>query len=464
MDKLRGSLQENVLTLLCFDPTAAPVIASVVGVDLFETKVYRDIAGAAITYYNKYKKVAGDHLPDLLEAERNDPNNKLAVLLEQTLRELYALSKTINKVYVLGKLEEFVHGQSLKQAITEAAEAVQQGDLSKADQVLSDGRKQQLAVFDPGTLLTNIGKRISSLRPIELIHTGIKSLDRAGICPARQELLIWMAGPNVGKTHALIQCGKFAALQRLKVAHFTLEMGEPKVARRYVQSYFAIGKRDARVMVPRFKRRDDGSAFGISFEDLEIRHRFDDPNTEAYVRKQTQHLPGKMRIWIKQFPGGQLTVERIAAYLDMLESQHAFVPDMVIVDYLDLMKMDSKYIREQTQRLYIEFRGLAQQRNFAAVSVTQSNRAGEDARVLKMKHFAEDYGKGMHSDNCVSINQTVEEAKLGLARLFVVKARDERKGLLVVISQSYDTGQFCLDDAVMHETKYWETVEASSKK
>lgn len=122
---------------------------------------------------------------------------------------------------------------------------------------------------------------------------------------------------------------------------------------------------------------------------------------------------------------------------------------MLIVDYADLMYLDAAHLRVDTGRVYKELRGLAVEYNIAVVTASQANRVGESVKLLTRKHLAEDFSKVAISDNVVTYNQTVREAKLGLARLYVDKARNDRRGDTVLITQNYNSGQFCLDSALL---------------
>jgi len=158
-----------------------------------------------------------------------------------------------------------------------------------------------------------------------------------------------------------------------------------------------------------------------------------------------------------------LTIDGLEAYLSMLEEE-GFIPDVLVVDFADLMKINAENIRADTGQIYKDLRRVAVERNWAVVTASQSNRTGEDARILTMKHFAEDYSKAGTADNIVTYNQTKDEKELGLARLFGLKARDERSGQIILITQSYSSGQFALDAIRLGSSKkYWDIVDSKKK-
>ena len=137
--KATGALQENLLTLLCFDTDSCDEIISQVPVSLFNSDVYRTIADRAIKFFQKYGEAAGDHLPDLLEDYLNSKKRSEVRMYSEALHDLHSISKSINSKYILDELGCFVRDQSLRLLITNAAEEFQQGKTDSAVRLLAKG-------------------------------------------------------------------------------------------------------------------------------------------------------------------------------------------------------------------------------------------------------------------------------------------------------------------------------------
>lgn len=466
--KFTGALQENILTLLCFDAESCPIIIAAVDTALFESQVYRNIADKAIAYFRKYKAAAGDHLPDLLEEYLQSTKRAEVRMYSEALNDLHSTAESINRKYILDELGRFVKQQSLRQSITLAAEELQAGKADTAERILLEGLKKRITVFEPGLTVAQAIESTDLYETTEhLIRTGVRPLDDDGLCPAPGELFTVMSTPNRGKTWWLQSIGKYAALQRKKVLHVTLEMSEQKIARRYVQSFFAMTRRPETFSVPIIKTDRHKRFLGLSFRRYRKRPSLTNKKTRNRLKNRSAtHFGDKFkRVLIKQFPTNQLTTDGLYAFLEMVEQEDGFIPDLLIVDYADLMKIDSANLRIDTGRVYKDLRGIAVEKNIAVCTASQSNRQGEDARLLTMKHFAEDYSKAGISDNIISYNQTKEEKEMGLARLFGVKARDERSGQTIVITQAYASGQFAIDAVRLGAAQpYWDEIEIRRKK
>lgn len=446
--------QENILTLLAFDNESCALLATL-DTKLFGSDVYRHIAQNCINYYKTFKQSPGNHLPDLLEGYINHKDNTISEVYRRVIVSLNEIKKNINKEYVLKSLSLFLRTQSLKLGICKAFDYIQSNDIEKATTAILESVKPiHLSKFDIGTIfnIANIVATLNKQNDLEYIRTGIPELDQNFICPGRKRQFTLFALPNIGKSQFLIHMGKMAAMQRLRVVHFSLEMAEEYICRRYIQALFAVGRRQSSIISHYlFIKGEDGKFLNfeeyrpdecLTFEDKKIEERI------LNLMEDFKHL----NIVIKNFPSGFCTIDMLTQYLDMLELKTGFVPDVLIVDYPDLMRVNAANMRTEIGRLFVELRGIAIDRNLYNINVTQCNRAGLDVSVLTSRHLAEDFSKIWTADDAISLNQTKAEYDKGLARLYVEKARDERKNYLIAISQNYSIGQFCISSALMSKT------------
>lgn len=459
--KFSNSLQENLLTLLCFDSDSASIIKNVVDVGMFSSEIFREIASHAIDFHDSYGESIGEHLPDFMEdVLYHDIDVNKTKYYKKVLNNIYSFKDDINKDYVLSKLSEFIREQKLISSITKAAQLIKQGkNLDDAESIIINGLKNNLEIFNPGIVFKKsydeLLKHLQNKK--DFISLGIPSFDLKGIGPSPKEILTILAPTGRGKSWGLIHIGKRSVLFRKKVLHITLEMGEGNTLLRYVQSMFSISKRESAIKSTRMILDKKGNYDGLKFIEYD-RPSLKDDNIKKYISKKIGIFKDRFDLIIKQFPTGQLTLKGLESYLDLLERNYNFTPDVLIVDYVDLMKIDSRDLRIDTGIVFRNLRGLGVSRNFAVVTASQTNRTGEDAKVISLKHMGEDYSKAATSDIVIAYCQTPFEKQLGLARLFEAKVRDEEDGGTILISQNYRTGQFCLDSTYMLND-YWNDLE-----
>ncbi len=470
-DKPTAVLQENLITLLCFSPEHASLIRNSVDIHLFEGE-YRDIAEKAYFYFDQYGSPPDEHIADLFEEILQGEDSKKAEVLNRLLKDLWASRKTIHPEYVMDRLDAFIRMQRMKEGIIGAAQKIQSGGdlaIEEAEEILSASIQRGLQLFDPGIFFSDSERALSFLdKQMDSFPTGIPELDRRSLGPGRKELHLFVAPMKRGKTWWLVNLGKRAWWQdRKKVLHVTLEMSEERMIGRYIQCLFGIPKRDEKTVISKFELEEVEDEKGrklwnhlVGVTEKQVKHKIalSDPKIKEYLRKKiTQHGVSMDRILIKQFPTGFLTINGLIAYLDSLEMTRKFVPDLLIIDYPDLMKIDSGVHRIDLGRIYKELRGIAVERNIAVACASQANRAGMSATTVRDEHVAEDISKIATADCVLTYSQTDSEKEQGLARIYVANGRNDEDRFTLLISQNYSTGQFVLESTPM-VSNYWQML------
>ena len=458
---LIGALQENILTLLSWDDARAPIIRGVVAPELYGGH-YRVLAVRIYDYIDKYKKAPKDHLPDILMDKLEAENKREAQLYEETISSISSARDGINAEYVMAQLTTFIESQTLRGLTVDLAKALKQGteeSLEEAKALLARANTTTLSVFDPGIRLSD--KRALAFLDIQeaSFPTGIPELDKRGFGPTRKELWLFIGNTKAGKSWMLIQLGKMAALHRFKICHISLEMSRERCAQRYYQSLFAISKRKETFTNTKFKKDKLNRITG--YEDVRVQPSlsYDDPKIRRKLERRIDRWSDRLldNIMIRDFPMGSLTMRQLEAYLDNLEQAEQFVPDMVILDYPDLMKLDTSNYRLSIDEIFKDLRGLMTKRNIAGAIVSQSNRAGAKAKEPGAENVAEAYSKIAHADTTIIYRQTTQEHKLHLARLWVAAGRNDEDKIEIVISQQYGMGSFVVD-STMKLGNYWESI------
>jgi hypothetical protein len=460
--RMSGALQQNVLLLLCFSDEHCKLIRSNVTPQLFESAPYREVAGVAIDFIDQYGEAIKEHLPDQLEHILTDEDEpRKAESYKRLLDDLFSAKDEVNGEYVVSQLHRFVRAQRMKDAVIKSAELLKDGKVDELEVLWQAALKAQMTTFEGGLDLSNADD-VASLVEGDLeepgFELGIPEFDRRGFMPRRKELFLFIAPRGAGKSWFATYCAKQAIKRRWSPLIVSLEMSERRYGARFLQAFFAISKREALVRLGRFKTGRDGSLEDILYEQVEHLTMVDADLKTKIVSKAKRTFRKRAPFRIKSFPTGSLTIEQLEAYLDGLERYHNFIPDALIIDYPDLMAHDIKNKRLELGRLNERIRGICVARNLAGIILSQPNAEGEASGTVRLRHAAEDISKGATVDYACTYSQTDAEAKLGLARLLADKNRNDEDGYSVLITQSYQTGQFCLD-SVLLETDYWELLE-----
>ena len=446
---LSKSLQENILTLLCFNDDYATMVRSVTDQHMFEG-VYHPLVTAAFRYIDEYQAAPKQHLSEVLEYETDEEVGKF---LKRTLVLLFENNKDLNAERVAKKLSIFIDQQTTKEKIIELNDLILSDNnpdkdlLDEVYNVMSDILKSRHLTFEPGLNMGNQKEALGFMEKEErdVFSTGILELDKLGLGPAREELFVFMALLNKGKTWFLTQLGKRAIMERAKVLHITLEVSEQIMAKRYLQTFFGFTTQETETWASKFILSNQGELSSVKQRGYKPEFTLKDEDAYEKLKKKFELANVAFaRLRIKRFPTGMLTFNQLTSYLDMLERSQNFIPDIIIIDYVELMDIPVDNYRMQLGKMYTKLRGLAVERNASVVTVSQSNRSGVSASVLTAEHVGEDFSKFQTADNVISYTQAEQEAEMKLARLYVLKARNTRANDMFLISQNYDTGQFCI--------------------
>lgn len=161
---------------------------------------------------------------------------------------------------------------------------------------------------------------------------------------------------------------------------------------------------------------------------------------EAYILFIEFQKRYKARFRLSSYPNETLTISTMKSLLSIWERREAFVPDVIVIDYADILAPDSDIkrvdIRDQTNRIWQRLRSLSQERHCLVVTATQAAASGYDRTTLRRQDFSEDKRKLAHVTAMYGLNQTDEEAKIGIIRINEIDVResavDRRKPVTVL--------------------------------
>jgi KaiC/GvpD/RAD55 family RecA-like ATPase len=453
-DQLPGALEENVLTALIWRDDIAHAVMLEVEPELFSTPEYKRIAALAIDHIERFGGPPGIHIYDKLEDLLRRSSSE-AKITKRTLDQTEKLRHDLKPDFVIDSLHQFIDIRRMMNSIEAATDALDKGNLDVARQLLythpvMQANTPSIWLHDPEQSLAFLNHSAS-----EFFSSGIEALDNLGIRPDRGELLLFIAPKGMGKSWFLVNIGKHGIKHGKNVVHITCEMSAQKTALRYIMAVFAMTSDETRTLqIRRFNKDRHGrmtSENGIYFSEV-VRQAAVEANRADLVRK-VKTLGRRGRLLIKEFPSATLTVGGLQAYLQSIEHTDKFVPDIIILDYINEMEINpgKGELRFALSRTIRQLRGLAKTRNAAFVTATQGTRKSAEATTVTATMVAEDWGMVTAADIVLTLSRTTQETAMGLARVMVAYARDKADKFIAMISQSYKSGQFCIDSVIMSQ-------------
>jgi replicative DNA helicase len=137
---------------------------------------------------------------------------------------------------------------------------------------------------------------------------------------------------------------------------------------------------------------------------------------------------------IKEYPTKSSSVTTLKNHIDKLINR-GFKPDVIIVDYGDLLRPTStlREKRHELETIYEQLRGLAQSYKCCVWTASQTNRSGLNAEVITMESISEAFNKCFVADFIFSISRTAEDKINNEGRIFVAKNRNGIDGVVYPI-------------------------------
>ena len=327
-------------------------------------------------------------------------------------------------VSFLEDIEEFCKNRALGSAVVEGAHLVEEGNYGELEKRIRDAMliclQSDLGTdyfADPRARLMKIKDKNGQM------STGWKSLDdRLYGGWNRGELDIFVAGSGVGKSLFLQNLSLNGVRQGLHVVYISLELSEELTSMRLDSMLSEVATKEI------FKNIDQ----------VEIKV------------KQQGFKSGKLHI--KQMPQGSRTND-LKAYLKNYAIQEGHMPDMLIVDYLDLMYPNDKRI--SAADLFIkdkyvseELRGLAVEYNFVLLTASQLNRSAVQEQEHDHSMIAGGISKIQTADNVISIYATTAMKERGEYQIQFLKTRSSSGvgGKLTLGFDPYTLRIFHLDE------------------
>ena len=220
--------------------------------------------------------------------------------------------------------------------------------------------------------------------------------------------------PGGGKSWSLVAIGAYAVQQGYNVVHYTLELDEHYVGRRY-DAYFT----------------------NTPVQDV-LKHK-------EKVIEEVSKLKGKLII--KDFAMGKASLATVKSHLQKVEDNE-FTPDLVIIDYVDLLKSDrsSTERKREIDDIYTGTKGLARELKIPIWSVSQVNRMGAQDKIIEGDKAAGSYDKIMITDIALSLSRRKEDKVNGTGRFHFMKNRYGMDGMTFSVQADTSTGHFVVSD------------------
>ena len=373
------------------------------------------LSAMAQDHWRKWKVLPTDAvMAEYIRLRHPDGNNEVEMrkrrALLQKLQELKETPLTDHE-YISAKVREFVRFVALRNAVMEARDGLISGEY---DPALPDKFRTALLTGQDTFEVGHIWRKDTDVRIMEAtnpavnprIPTGLSHLDAAiGGGIQRGELGVLLALPKHFKSGTMMNFAYYALTESAggcNVAYVTLELSERLV----------------------------GTRFDLRCSMMTKDEMLQDPQHFSNVlHKRMDIICGDNDLFIKQFKTKTCSGDTIRQWLDQMWSQRGIKIDLLIVDYLDLMKSSRKREKDYLEAVDIteDLRSLCspQEYNLACWTACRATREAVGRRRISMSHMSKAFERVGVADMVMALCQTEEEKFRGEMRIAPVAMRND---------------------------------------
>ena len=401
------SFQSKVIASCLIDTMFLQTISEVLKPEYFESDSNKWLVKEIHKYFLKYKTTPTLEAIKIAVDDMENDVFKLSII--ESLKDAWRHREANDLKFVQEKILDFCKNQVLKSAIMESVSLLENQNYDGIKTVIDNAMKAGTAVDIGHDYNVGIEERLTKSTRITIKTPWdiINDVMDGGL--GEGELGVVVAPSGVGKTWLLQTIAAGALKKGFTVVHYTLELNETYVGLRY-----------------------DTVFSGISTQNIKF-HREE-------VKKIIDSLEGRMVI--KYYPTRAATVNTISAHLKQLELKD-IKPDLVIVDYADILRDNSgmREVRHQLGSIYEDLRGLAGEFEVPLCTASQANRSALDEEVIEAQKIAEAYSKIMIADFVLSISRKAEDKLSHTARCHIIKNRFGQDGITYPMSMNTNLGK-----------------------
>jgi replicative DNA helicase len=405
------SFQIKLLAALFKNKTFLQQISDILESDFFESDANKWIASTVIAYFTEYKSSPTLEVMKVRVDEVDNAVLKTSII--DTLKEIMKNLEADDTKFVQDETIKFCKNQKLKGAIMDSVNLLQAGDYDgikfKIDEAMKSGTDRDLG----HEYMIDIADRFSETTR-KTVPTGwdvIDDLMDGGLGPG--ELGVFVAPAGIGKSWALVNVAANAVKAGKTVIQYTLELSGAYVGLRF-----------------------DSVFTGIAAQNLKY--------YQDNIKEAIKDINGDLVI--KYYPTKSATVNTLKSHLDrcMMMGKK---PDLIIVDYADLLRGVGKEIRLELGNIYEDLRGMAGEYEIPVWTASQANRSALEDDVIGAEKIAESYSKIMTADFVLSLSRKIEDKIAGTGRWHVIKNRFGPDGITFPSKMNMSNGQIDIYEA-----------------
>jgi len=398
--------------------------------EYFESSAHKWVIEYVQKYFNQYH--TNPTVETMSIEVKKIENEVLRISIVEALKEAYKMADQSDLEWVEAEFASFCRNQQMKKAIMTSVDLLNIGDYDSIRTLINNAIKagEDKTVGLDYNLDIEARYREDDRNCIPFPWGTFNELTQGGY--GKGDLVLVFGNPGGGKSWAVTAMGAYAAALGYNVVHYTLELGEGYIGKRY-----------------------DAVFSGIEVDKLHLH------------RKEVDEIVGKVKgkVIIKEYAPKRASFDTIEAHLQQLEHQNEFKPDLIIIDYLDYMRTRSRKDRkEEIDDVYIAAKSFAKEKGIPIVSPSQANRGAAKSDIIEGDNAAGSYEKIMIGDIILSLARKRKDKVEGTGKWHIMKNRYGADGLTFKSKINTSNGFIEVDSSPIDDDDLETSGSPSNKK
>lgn len=400
-------MQDDVLRLIVKNQSVAEAASHWVKPHYFVDPTREWLANSALDFLSTFGMP-----PTVSEARQmlrvaltaGDVKSEKANDYEATLRAIYEEPLKGAREFTIEQVQQFARDRAWEKAIMAAIPLKKQGKFGEVSALMEEASRAVYDLDDGVYWLFESAKertrrRATGMDDQDVVPMGMMELDellrRKGFGPG--ESVVWIAPKGGGKSIALGHVARRAVIDRRKTILFSMEMREDQVA----------------------DRQDSGFS-GVDMWLMREEHERVMKAMGRFAKTHPKHMA------IKRYDTGSGSIADMDRCLENLRKSEGWKVGFIALDYMGLVKPSRRHEKryEEYKELSEEYRGLLGKWEVPGHTAAQLTRSGAKSQTADGTEVAGMWDALATFDYIYVINQTAEERRKGVLRIFIDKARD----------------------------------------
>lgn len=454
-------------------------ISTILSPNMLTARYAKIVCKWCLDFYKQYEKAPKQHIQDIFETEKGSSlDDDVADLIESfliSLNEQAVNGTQFDEEFYLEKAEEYVKLRKAKMLCEDVTTLLENGRVEEAEGLIS-GYSIPARPVSQGVDVFSNDFWTEKEKDNEVLFRYPGALDDLFGGISRDSFISFIAPEKTGKSWYLLYSALTAYRQGCNVLFLSVgDMTEAQVRSRLRHMLTGVDPKRCKetVMVPCvdcYHNQLGACPLGEPTDSILIGDRkarnegtYDDfpdhiPCTRCMENKDDMrkyfmgtpwHVPMKIddiekdlekacdnikkrargkRLRLICTPPTTMNVAKLNTQLDILEQSEGFVPDVILLDYADILEDEPGSSREEKRNriniTWMALRKLSQERNCALLVATQSKVDVRKKTQVDQWDVSEDKRKLAHVTSMWALNQTPEEKKKGIMRISNIAMRD----------------------------------------